>query len=209
MPPRVPTKSAPPEKRFWSRGFRYALVVAFLLAPILSLVVQFSRRPDEKPAQSGSVRPRALSPFIAGLLANPKASEFECSLDEINLHLAQLLPLVRPPSTGTTFRNLEVRLDPDGCTIATTYRWRGRDWHVRIHYKISTEAGRLRLRPESGSLGRVNLSTRWAKLLQSPLLRLLPLLKKETVLLSRLENIRLEPNRIFLKVRASTTVQPL
>jgi hypothetical protein len=209
MPPRAPTKNALPEKRFWSRGFRYSLTFAFLLAPVLSLVVQFSRIPDERPVQTGSVKPRALSPFIAGLLANPKASEFECSLDEINLHLTQLLPSVRPPSVGKRFRQLEVRLEADGCTVATTYLWRDRDWRVRMHYKISVEAGRPHLRLDSGSLGRVHLGARTASVLQDPLLKLLPLLKKETVLFNRLENIRLEPNRVLLKVRASPGLQPI
>jgi hypothetical protein len=207
MPPRAPTKSAAPKKRFWSRSFQYALIGAFLLAPLLALLVQFLRVPDEEPAPVGSVRPRVLSPFIAGLLANPKASEFEFSLDEVNLHLGQLLASLRKNPSANTIQSLELRLEQGGCTVATTYRWRGADWHARLHYKVSIESGRLHIKAETGSLGRVPLGARWTNLLQSPLLKLLPLLKKETILLNRLEHIRLEPNRVLLKVRPSSSMQ--
>lgn len=207
MPPRAPTKSAAPKKRFWSRSFQYALIGAFLLAPLLALLVQFLRVPDEEPAVVGSVRPRALSPFIAGLLANPKGSEFEFSPDEVNMHLGQLLPSLRKNASSTAIQRLELRLEPGGCTVATTYRWKGADWHVRLHYKVSIEAGRLHIKTEAGSLGRVALGPRWTNLLQAPLLKLLPLLKKESILLNRLEHIRLEPNRVLLKVRPSSSMQ--
>ena len=97
-----------------------------------------------------------------------------------------------------------LRLEPGGCKVLTTYQWRGRELHLRIHYSVQIQGGRLQLRADSGSLGRVNLGPYWIKHLQSPLLKLLPLLKRETVLLNRLENIRLEPAGAFLKIRAST-----
>ncbi len=204
MPPRAPSKAAPQRSHFWSKGVQSALIGAFLLAPLLALAVQLSRVPNEDPAPAATVRPRALAPFIAGLLATPRASEFECSLDEINLHLSQLLPAGRKNPSGIDFQRMTLRLEPGGCRVLATYLWRGREWHVRLHYNVQVQGGRLQLQADSGSLGRVKLGPYWIKYLQPPLLKLLPLLKKETVLLNRLENIRLEPARAFLRVRAST-----
>lgn len=204
MAPRAPSKGAPQKRSFWSRGLQYSLIGALLLAPLLALLVQLSRVPDEEPAPAATVRPRALAPFIAGLLATPRASEFDCSLDEINVHLAQLLPAARKSSSGPAFQRLDLRLEPGGCNVLATYLWRGREWHLRVHYAVQIQGGRLHLQPESGSLGRVKLGPYWAKHLQAPLLKLLPQLKREAVLLNRLESIRLEPARVFLKVRAST-----
>jgi hypothetical protein len=204
MPPRAPKSGAPQRKRFWSRGLQYALIGAFVLAPPLGLIIQMARVPDEDPVPAAAVKPRTLAPFVAGLLANPKASEFECSLDEINVHLTQVLTLVRRNTPGASIRQLELRLNPGGCTVLATHLWRGRYWHTRLHYRIWSESGRLQLQLDSGSLGRVSLGARWIKLLQPPLLKLQPLLKKETVLLSRLENLRIESNRLILKVRASS-----
>jgi hypothetical protein len=205
MPPRVTTKGPPKRKPFWSKGLQYALIGALLLAPLLALLIQFSRVPDEFPAPAATVRPRALAPFIAGLLANPKASDFDCSLDEINVHLAQVLPLLRKNPSGVTLQGLELRLEPGAITALSTCLWRNREWHVRIRYHVAVEAGRLQVRADSGSLGRFHIGPRWTGFLQTPLVKLLPLLKKETVLLNRLESLRLEPNRAVLKVRASVT----
>lgn len=204
MPPRASKPGAPQRNGFWSRGLQYALIGAFSLAPVLALLIQLSRVPDEDPAPVAAVKPRSLPPFIGGLLANPKASEFECSLDELNVHLAQLLPAIRKSPSGMKLRQLELRLEPGGCTVMATFLWRGREWHTRLHYQVLIESGRLKMKADSGSLGRVHLGARWVKFLQVPLLQLLPLLKKETVLVNRLENLRIEPNRLFLRVRASS-----
>jgi hypothetical protein len=184
------------------------LIGAFLLAPLLALLVQLSRVPNEEPAPAATVKPRALSPFIAGLLATPKASDFECSLDEINLHLAQVLPAGRKNPSGLAFQRLMLRLEPGGCRVLAAYHWRGRELHLRIHYRVQIQGGRLQLQADSASLGRVNLGPYWIKYLQAPLLKLLPLLKREAVLLNRLENLRLEPGGVFLKIRASTGTLP-
>jgi hypothetical protein len=204
MAPRAPSKGVPQKRGFWNRSLQYALIGAFLLAPLLALLVQLSRVPNEESAPPATVRPRALAPFIAGLLATPKPSEFECSLDEINVHLSQLLPPARKSASGVSFQRLTLRLAPGGCQVLAVYQWRGREWQVRLRYSVQIQGGRLHLQADSGSLGRVKLGPSWTKPLQAPLLRLLPLLKKEVVLLNRLESIRLEPTRAFLKVRAST-----
>jgi hypothetical protein len=204
MAPRAPSKGAPQSRHFWSKGLQYALLGALLLAPLLALSIQLSRPPDEEPIPGATVMPRALAPFIAGLLATPKASEFECSLDEINVHLAQLLPAARKNSSAPALQRLLLRLEPGGCKAVAVYRWRGRDWHVRLRYGVQIQGGRLQLQPASGTLGRVHLGPYWVKHLQSPLLKVLPQLKREAVLLNRLESIRLEPARAFLKVRPST-----
>ena len=204
MAPRAPSKGVPQKRGFCNRSLQYALIGAFLLAPLLALLVQLSRVPNEESAPPATVRPRALAPFIAGLLATPKPSEFECSLDEINVHLSQLLPPARKSASGVSFQRLTLRLAPGGCQVLAVYQWRGREWQVRLRYSVQIQGGRLHLQADSGSLGRVKLGPSWTKPLQAPLLRLLPLLKKEVVLLNRLESIRLEPTRAFLKVRAST-----
>lgn len=203
MPPRAPSKVVPPKGNFWSRGFQTALIGAFLLAPVLGLLIQLSRAPDEKPLPVSAVKPRALGPFIAGLLASPKASDFECSLDEINVHLSQVLPPARKAKEGPAFQNLVLRLETGGCTVSAAYLWRGREWRLRLHYTVQIQGGRLRLQADFGSLGRVHLGPYWIKRMEAPLLKLLPHLRKEVVLLNRLENIRLEPTRVLLKVRAS------
>jgi hypothetical protein len=203
MPPRAPSKGAPQKRGFWSKGLQYALIGAFLLAPLLALLVQLSRAPNEEPAPAATVKPRALAPFIAGLLANPRASEFECSLDEINVHLSQLLPPARKSATGASFVRLTLRLESGACKVLATYLWRGREWQVHLGYDVQLQGGRLQLHPNSASVGRVRLGPYWTKHLQAPLLKLLPLLRKETVLCNRLEHLRLEPARAVLKVRAS------
>jgi len=66
------------------------------------------------------------------------------------------------------------------------------------------QAGKLQLRPFTASFGRVNLGMYWIRKIEENVLRkLLPSLKKEQVLLNRLEALRIEPSRVFLKVRAS------
>ena len=205
MAPRAPSKGVPQKRGFWNRSLQYALIGASLLAPLLALLVQLSRVPNDQPVPPATVKPRALAPFIAGLLATPKPSEFECSLDEINVHLSQLLPPARKSAPGVSFQRLTLRLEPGGCQVLAVYQWRGREWHVRLHYSVQVQGGRLQLHADYGSLGRVKFGPSWTKPLQAPLLRLLPLLKKETVLLNRLEHIRLEPARAFFKVRASSS----
>lgn len=203
MAPRAPSKGVPQKRGFWNRSLQYALIGAFLLAPLLALLVQLSRVPNEEPAPAATVKPRALAPFIAGLLATPKPSEFDCSLDEINVHLSQLLPPARKNASGVSFQRLALRLEPGACNVLATYHWREREWHVRLGYTVQLQGGRLQLQPNSARVGRVHLGPYWTRHLQAPLLKLLPLLKKETVLLNRLESLRLERARVVLKVRAS------
>jgi hypothetical protein len=203
MAPRAPSKGVPQKRGFWNRSLQYALIGAFLLAPLLAFLIQLSRVPNEEPAPPATVKPRALAPFIAGLLATPKPSEFECSLDEINVHLSQLLPPARKSASGVSFQSLTLRLAPGTCNVLATYYWREREWHVRLGYNVQLQGGKLQLQPTSVGVGRVHLGPYWTKHLQAPLLKLLPLLKKETVLLNRLESLRLEPARAVLKVRAT------
>lgn len=205
MPPRVSPKAAVPERRrFWSRGMQYAVIVALLLAPLLALVIQLARPPVEPALPVGNLKARALGPFIAGLLATPQASQFECSLEEVNQHLGQLLQPVRKPSGALAFQRLFLRLEPELCHVRAVYQWRGREWHVRVTYSLQVHEGRLKIKAIAGSLGRMELGQFWLAQLQAPLARLLPALKREVVLVNRMEMLRLEPNRIVFKVRASS-----
>jgi hypothetical protein len=204
MPPRAPAKGVPQKRPFWNRGLQWAFVLSFFLAPILAVLIQLARAPDEEPLPETTVRPRALAPFIAGLLANTQSSNFECSLEEINLHLSHVLPAGRKVADGLLFQRLTLRLEPGGCTAHAAYQWRGREWQSRIHYEVQVQGGRLRLRADSASLGRIHLGTFSIQNLEAPLLKLLPHLKRETVLLNRLESIRIEKDRVSLKLRPST-----
>ncbi len=189
---------------FFSRGLQRALIGAFLLAPLLALGIQFARAPDEVPAVVSVVKPRVLGPLIAGSLASPQATMLELSLDEINAHLAQVLQPSVKKDSGLMFQSANLRLEPERCHWRTVYRWRGFDLHLRVTYSVLLQGGKLQVRSFSSMLGRVPLGMFWTRKLEDEVLRkLLPALRKEQVLLNRLETLRLENGRALLKVRAS------
>ena len=192
--------------RVWTRGLQVSIIIALVLSPILALCVQLVRAPEIVPAAVSVVRPRALAPLLAGALANPQASAFEFSLDEINTHLAQVL-LPKKEGPGWSFQRLALRLEAERCRVQTVYRWRGLDLHLHVNYGVSLQSGKFQARALSASLGRVSLGPYWTRKLEEDVLRkLLPQLRKEQVLLNRLEAIRVEPGRVILKVKASTPV---
>ena len=183
---------------------QYAVLLALALAPVLALGIQLARAPDTGFPEAGQYKPRALGPFIAGLISTPQSSQFECTVDEVNALLAQALPAAGTRAKGLAFQRLAVRLEPERCHVIALYRWKGMELHLQLEYLVQLQNGRIQWKPLSGSLGRVALGPFWLKRLQEPLWKLLPALKKEVVLMNRLEALRLEPMRVFLKVRAST-----
>jgi len=188
------------------RGNQMGLIVAFLLAPLLALGIQLARTPDEVPAVVSLVKPRTLGSLIAGSIANPQPTSLEFSLEEINAHLAQVLPPIVKKDGSWSFQNFSLRLEAERAHLRTIYRWHGVDLHLRVSYMVSLQGGKFQARPFQASFGRVNLGMYWTRKIQENCLsNLLPALKKEYVLLNRLETLRLEPGRALLKVRASTT----
>jgi hypothetical protein len=154
------------------------------------------------------VKPRTLGPLIAGSLANPQPTALEFSLEEINAHLSQILPPVSKKDGSWSFQNATLRLDAERAHLNTIYRWHGINLHLRVSYMVTLQGGRLQVRPFAASFGRVRLGLYWMRKLEDDTLRkLLPFMKKEQVLLNRLETLRLEPGRALLKVRASSGAQ--
>ena len=187
-----------------TKSFQISLIAALLLAPLLALGIQLARTPDEVPAVESLVKPRTLGSLIAGSLANPQPTALEFTLEEINAHLAQVLPPTVKKEGSWSFQNLSLRLESERAHLRTIYRWHGVDLHLRVSYMVSLQGGKLQVRPFNATFGRVQLGVYWTRKIQENFLsKLLPALKKEQVLMNRLETLRLEPGRALLKVRAS------
>lgn len=195
-----------PSGPFWTRGLQLSLIAALVLAPLLATAIQLARAPDAPPAAVSVVKPRTLGPLISGSIATPQPTTLEFSLDEINTHLGQVLPPA-PKKDGTwAFEKASLRLEPEKAILQTVYRWHGLALHLHVSYAVSLQTGKLQLRPFSASFGRVSLGMYWIRKMEESVLRkLLSSLKKEQVLLNRLEALRVEPGRVFLKVRASAS----
>ena len=188
-----------------TRGFQVSLIAALLMAPVLALAIQLSRQPDETPAPVSLIKPRTLGSLISGSLANPQPTALEFTLEEINAHLAQVLPPVLKKDGSWCFQRALLRLESERAHVHAVYRWHNMDLHLRVSYMVMLQGGRLQVRPFSASFGRVQLGLYWIRKLEEGVLRkLLPALKKEQVLMTRLETLRLEPGRAVLKVRASS-----
>ena len=194
--------------RLWNRGMQYGLIAAMLLAPAFAYVIQLLRVPDEIVAPESQIRTRVLSPLIAGAIASPQAIALEFGLEEINAHLGQTLQAVRRGNPAFPFQQVTLRMEPERCQVLAVYRFK--QWnldtflHLRMTYSVVVQDGKLKVRPFSAQLGRVRLGAFGMRKLEEEWLRklLLPF-KREIILLNRLENLRLEPGRALLKVRAS------
>ena len=161
------------------------------------------------------IRSRILSPLIAGAIASPQAIGLEFSSDEINEHVGQTLQSVRKGNPTFPFQKVRVRMEPERCHVLAVYRvniWNTNvDFHFRMTYFVAVQDGKLRTRPFSAQLGRINLGAYGIRKVEDEWLRrLLVPFKRELILLNRLENLRLEPTRAILKVRpSSSTGSPL
>lgn len=197
---------APPRGALWTSGLQRSLIAALVLAPLLALGIQLARAPEVPQAAVSVVKPRALGPLIAGSIATPQPTTLEFSLDEINTHLAQVLPPGPKKDGSWAFERAALRLEPEKAILQTVYRWHGLQLHLQVSYAVSLQGGKLQVRPFSASFGRVALGMYWIRKAEENVLhKLLPSLKKEQVLLNRLETLRVEPGRVLLKVRASTS----
>ncbi len=216
-PKAVPSGARPPKTtgRFWSRGLQYGLVAALLLAPTLAFIIQAIRPPEEPPLVESQIRSRTLAPLIAGAIASPQAIGLEFSADEINEHVGQTLQTARRGNPRFSFQKVRLRMEPERCHLMAVYRmniWSTNvDFHFRMTYFVAVQDGKLRTRPFSAQLGRVNLGAFGIRKIEEEWLRqLLVPFKRELILLNRLENLRLEPTRAILKVRpSSSTGSPL
>jgi len=176
------------------------------LAPVLAFAIQLVRAPDEGPEVGASVKSRIIAPLIAGALANPRPTLLEFSLEEINTHLAQVLPAAARKKDGLLFRKASVRLESERCHFTTLHHWRRLELHSRVTYSVLLQGGRLQVKPVASSLGRIQFGMFWTrKIHDGMVVGLLPLLRKEQVLANRLETLRLENGRALLKVRASVS----
>ena len=195
-------------RTFMSRGFQLCLIAALVLAPLLALGIQLARAPDDVPSVVSLVKPRTLGSLIAGSLANPQPTNLEFSLEEINAHLALVLSPVSKKDGGWSFQTAAFRLEAERVHLHTVYRWHGLDLHLRVSYMVALQGGKLQVRPFSASFGRVHLGLYWIRKMEEGVLhKLLPSLKKEQILMNRLETLRLESGRALLKVRASSGAQ--
>lgn len=189
---------------FLNKSLQRWLIAAFVIAPLIALCIQLAREPEDVPQAVSLVKPRPLSTLITGSLANPQPTTLEFSLEEINNHLAQVLPPSQKKDGSWSFQNASLRLEPERAHLKTVYLWHGLNLHLRVSYMVSLQSGRLQLRPYTGSFGRVPIGLFWIQKMETAVLRkLLPSVKKEQILLSRLETLRLESGRMLMKVRAS------
>lgn len=202
--PARPTTALTQGARLWTRAFQRWLIAGLILAPLLALGIQLVREPAPFPEVPTNVKPRVIAPLVAGALANPQPTSLEFSLDEVNTHLAQVLQSGKKTDTGFVFRQASVRFESEKCHISTVYQWKGIDLHLRVSYSVGLQAGRLQSRAFSASLGRVRLGAFWIKKIEEgPFKKLHAVLRREQILLQRLESLRLEPSRVLMKVRAS------
>jgi hypothetical protein len=199
-----PPTARRPGLRLWSRAFQRWLIGGLLLAPLLALGIQLVREPDPLPEVASNVKPRVIAPLIAGSLANPQPTTLEFSLEEVNNHLAQVLQAGKKSDTDFVFGRAGVRFESEKCHFLSVYRWRGLDLHLNVSYSVGLQSGRVHVKPFSASLGRVRLGAFWIKKIEEgPFKKLQAALRKELVLLQRVEALRLEPSRVLMKVRAS------
>lgn len=198
-------KRPPPSRNtpFWTRRFQRTLLAPFLLAPCLALGIELIREPKLEPEPGSPLRTRALGPFFSGILAMPGASEFECTLEELNAHLAQAVASSLKPSSSQGILALKVKLDPDSCHLLTQRLWRGHIFHVRTSYRFSLKEARLVWEPLSAQCGRIALGKRWVAKFEPALLKLAPHLKKERVLLGRIAHLDVRTSVIRFRTRPS------
>lgn len=202
--PTKPTTALKQGGRLWSRTFQRWLIAGLTLAPLLALAIQLVREPFPFPETATNVKPRVIAPLVAGALANPQPTSLEFSLEEVNNHLAQVLQPGKKTDSGFTFSRASVRFESEKCHVLTVYRWKDVDLHLHVSYSIGLQAGKLQAKAFSASLGRVRLGAFWIKKIEEgPFKKFQAMLRKEHILLQRLESLRLEPSRVLMKVRAS------
>jgi hypothetical protein len=193
-----------PGARFWSRAFQRWLIGGLVLAPLLALGIQLVREPDPAPEVVSNVKPRVIAPLVAGALANPQPTSLKFSLEEVNNHLAQVLQPGKRNDTGFVFSRAAVRFESEKCHVLTVYRWRGLDLHLNVSYSAGMQSGKLQAKAFSASLGRVRLGAFWIKKIEEgPFKKLQAALRKEYILLQRVDALRLEPGHVQMRVKAS------
>lgn len=186
--------------------FRAFLVLSLLALPVAlgwALVIQAVRPPDGGfPAVGAGVRP--LRTRISEALLKPQASVVECSVEEVNAHLAAVLPSRFLGGRGVVLLRAAVHVNGEKGEWVSEHEVWGRRVMLRIQARVWLAGGRIQVQRERVSLGRLDLG-QWAEArLEEWLERVWPLLRKELALLHRLEDFRAEGGRIVMKVRAGT-----
>lgn len=194
--------AAPPSRssRFWLFCFPS---VAVVLAPLLALAIQAQRVPDRAALPPPPQAPRPLTSLWVAALSSPQPSTVEFTLPELNFYLSQALLPSKPTSKNANLQRVSVELEPGRCHVRTLQKWRGRDLFLNATYLVAIHSGKIRFQLVSGSVGRLQLSAFWMSYLEQPFLQMLPALRRERVLLDRLSDFQLAPDRVVLRVRAS------
>jgi hypothetical protein len=176
---------------------------ALALSLPAAVCVQAFREPDRVAPEQPPANPRPLAPLIAKALSSPQASTLQLSRDEINAHLALTLPPQKTDSDLWALQRVGIRLEPAKCEVLTRQLWRGHRLHLGALYSVSLKGGKLRLSLISGHVGRLKLPARWMRWFETPFLKMLPALRREHVLLDRLDDLKLTADRATLYVRIS------
>ena len=125
----------------------------------------------------------------------------ECSVGEMNAHLAKVLPSRIVCGKGVVFLRAAVRLEGERGEWISEHECAGRRVVLRIRARVWVSGGRIQIQREECSLGRLALGAWALPRLEERLTRVWPYLKKEWTLLQRLEGMRAEGGRVVFSVR--------
>lgn len=178
-------------------------MVALGLSLPLAIGIQAFREPDRPTPETSPGTTRPLSPILAKALTSAQASTLQLSVEELNAHLAQALPLERQGTGSWSLLRMGIRLESGRCEVLTLQRWHGLPIHLGAAYAVFLKGGKFRMQLLSGHVGRIQLSARWMRWFEKPFLQMLPSLRRERVLLDRLDDLKLTPERATLYVRIS------
>lgn len=169
----------------------------------MAVGIQIFRVPDRTPPPEPPQVRRPLTSVFAKALTSAQASTLELTIDEVNAHLRQALLAQKSGDGGLSLQHIGVRLEPGKCEILTVQKWHGWNLHLGATYSVSLKGGKLKMQLLAGNLGRLRLSARWMRLFENPFTRMLSPLRRERVLVDRLDDIKLDPAKLTLYVRIS------
>lgn len=188
---------------FTVRAFLVLSILALPVALVCAFILQALRVPEGGTPAVG-VGQRPLGPRISEALLKPQASVVECSVEEVNAHLAGVVPPRWLGGRGVVLLRAAVRIEGERGEWISEHEVWGRRLLLRIRARVWVAGGRIQIQREGLSVGRLDLGVWAVARMEGWLERVWPLLKKEWALLHRLEGFRAEGGRIVLKVRAGT-----
>jgi hypothetical protein len=137
-------------------------------------------------------------------LTRPQSSVLDCTLDEINAHLAHLVPQRWNSGAGAVLLRAGVRMRGEKGLWMSEHEVWGRRLMLRIEARVWVSEGRVQFQRERVHVGRMELSPRAAPFVERWLERVWPLLRKELALLRRIEGCKADGSRLELRVRPGT-----